>query len=213
MQKQFTYPVPDELYIDSFTTNTHATWTYNGPEKLYLHVEEFGPVINISTVPFDNVVYDASKIKEIVLDANTFPEVAMYLTNLTDDTYTRMFRTVTNDDGSTHEEISNPRINDYYTLSYHDGIENPWKFFVITKDMTSPGEDIARLDLEYVKKYADKYVFETEDQKAIDDFIKSLKDYIAVMAPRKPWRFESYKETRPKMPIKLINLFNSLPKE
>lgn len=214
MKKKYSYNIPDELYVNSFSSNLVYSNTYNGPDTLYALVEDNMPVLVWQDTAF-TTEYNHVVNKVVEVDAGTYPEVAAYLTNMHDAEFAYTYETITNIDGTTHDEISNPRLNDYYQLVYHespDGI-NPWEFRLITRMIDFAGEEQVRKDLEYVKSFADKYAYESADQKLIDNYIKAANDFLEAMAPLKPWHFiEPPKNINvPKIPLALIKLFQSLP--
>jgi hypothetical protein len=211
MKKEFTYPVPDELYLDTFTSNSHATWTYEGPEKLHVLVEDGGAVKFYSELPFsEEMSYDHEREVIEVVDASENPEVALYILN---PQIELEFTTITNDDGSTHDEINNPKINNYYTLSYHSREKDKWKFTPITRSLDFPEEVEARQILEHINNYKQSHEVDSANEKMIDDYVESLETFLNLMKPRRPWRFESIKETVPKIPAQVAELVNLPVKE
>ena len=208
MQKKYTYPIPDDLYVNKFDGEKVYSGTYNGPETLHLLVQEGMPVTIWSDAPITSE-YDKVNMQEITLDASAFPEVADYVTSLTKE-FTPTFKTITNIDGSTHEELSNPRLKDYYTLYYIDGAR-PWDFRLITRDLTFGAEEKVEKDLAYVKSFRDKYDFGS-DNAIIDGYIANAESYIATVKPLYPWRFEKplTSPVEPKIPISLVTLFKSV---
>ena len=70
--KEFTYALPDELWVEGVSGDVTGTWTYEGPEtiKLYADVED-GTITAIDPghpLPAGNV--------EVTIDANANPELA-----------------------------------------------------------------------------------------------------------------------------------------
>lgn len=208
MKKTYTFPIPDELYVDKFDQNLKYQGTYDGPEKIYLLVQPGEPVGIWSDKPFD-IEFDKVNLIEVELNAADFPEVADYITGVTKE-YTYTFKPITNIDGSVYNEISNPRLNDYYKLYYSGGTKN-WDFRVITRDLSFQDEEKVKKDLEYVKSYKDKYDFGA-DNAAIDSYIANAESYITTVEPLYPWRFENplVSPLPPKIPVSLIKLFKSV---
>lgn len=205
MSISYTYPIPDELYVNKFDQNLEYNGSYTGPKKLYLLVQDGEPVTVWSESSIDTE-YDKVNAKVVELDTNAFPAVADYLVSGSEP-YTFTFRTVNNIDGSTHQEISNPRLRDYYTLYYLEGTKN-WDFRLITREIKFGEESKVEKDLDYVKSMKDKYDFGTENNTLMDTYITNAETYLTTMAPLYPWKFEKPVNIPvPKIPVSLIKLF------
>lgn len=210
MKKQFTYKIPDELYVNSFEKNLSYSGTYDGPDKLYVLVEDGGFVTRWGTSPTEEI-YNSITSKEIELDPKVNPEVAFYLTQASDMEYVYTFTETKNPDGSIYNELANPKLKDYYWLVYHDNDTHPWEFRLITKAIESGEEATIKENLAFVKQYSDKYSFDATNQKIIDTYIKNAEAYLNEVANYKPWKFVKFpSDNAPKLPVTLVTLFKSL---
>ena len=126
MNKTFTKAVPNEIYIDDFSENKTAEYEYNGPETLL--IETYGAGGNLIIVDERRPLAENSDVRYVELDANERPDVAYFLLSRSElDEHT--FEELINDyDGSTYLSVTNPRMQDYYSLWYDPTLPDPWIF-------------------------------------------------------------------------------------
>lgn len=214
--KNFTVNVPDELWIDSWESANTESYTYVGPDTLYL---VYNPVRNMLIRSPNGLDVEPDRLREnehlVAVDANTQPEVALCLLPR-DPEYQHEFEEQTNElDNSTWQKITNPHIQDWFTVSVSDTTIIPVTLELnpIYKELDTSVEEKARTRLAYVKKYSDAYDFDTDEQTKIDTFITDMETYLATYAPVCPWKFaEGVPEgNMPRIPVSLVSVFNSLP--
>jgi hypothetical protein len=209
MQKTITVNVPDELWVSGFTQNKTAEFTYNGPDRIWAVIEEnFVSPTYYTEEPTS--LPERKQAKEIVLATATDTEVAaaIILVNSADE-HTYTYADETNHDGSIYKRITNPRLQDIYLV---EAVGDTFTLVQVLKDTTNPLTAIANQRLAYVKKYSDQYDFSAEDEAAINTYITNLTSYINTIKTAYPWKYVTYDTTEiPKIPVKLVTLFNSLP--
>ena len=77
MKKEFTVNVPDEIWIDSWKKKNTKTWTYNGPDELYVVVSNDSAVTIWSEEEITRPENYFEKV--VVVDAEKQPDVAFYM--------------------------------------------------------------------------------------------------------------------------------------
>ena len=209
---QFTSKIPDELYSDKFTQNKTLAGTYSGPETLYVLVTHMDNVTKYSTNPIEARLGSDEKV--VAIDCSKVPHVANYLINTTEN-YEFTYTTITNPDNSTHDEISNPRLNEYYKLKYIDSLDEQdcWVFDPNTITSEWPGLNDIKDNLNLVRQYNSKYSFSDSDEQLIQNFITTAQNWINEVSQLKTWRYKSFDNPQaPKIPISLLQLFATFPK-
>lgn len=210
MEKTFTVNVPDDLWVDSWAENNTTTYTYNGPETLNVLVSLEGEfnIISWSEAEFD-IEIDEEKQAIVQLDANTDTSFA-YAMHHSSDEWEYTYTTINNHDGSTHEEMSNPKLLDIYDLNYSPA--DGFSLDPIYKNSETMNEKTAKERRAYVVKYDDAYDFDTDTQAIIDTFKTNIANYLDSMSTVYPWRYiEIDANEIPKVPASLVSIFNDLP--
>jgi hypothetical protein len=150
MQKQFTIEIPDELYVNSWEEDLSATFTYNGPDTIYVVVslikqddnEDVEEVFNFAFFePVENPIFqDTEKYKIIEISAEQNTALAELLVQKNNSNYEYTYADEENFDGSIAPVITNPRITDYYTLNYSLNSENTGYEFKLVPNYKYPQE-------------------------------------------------------------------------
>lgn len=210
MEKQFTIEVPDEIWVDSWKTGKTETYTYVGPESINVLVEttdEF-TIIDWSETDFDREIKDNESVVKLEVNDETVA-AAHYITTASTE-FEYEFKDITNHDGSTHREIVNPQLQDYFDIVYR--AQRGFILSPIYKETETQNERIATERLKFVQKYNKAYEFDVEIQEIIDKFIVNIKEYLETMETAYPWRYVSMDTDEiPKIPATLISEFNKLP--
>jgi hypothetical protein len=210
MEKTFTINVPDEIWVDSWNNDKIETYTYTGPDTVYVLISD--KTDDIVTWSEDLITTDENSLDFVVeIDATleTMTSVAHYImSNGAEHEY--VYKEVTNHDGSVHTQFTNPVIGDYFDVSYNrisGVILEP-----VYKNIKTTAEEIAENRLAYVKKYDNIYDFGDTDQASIDAFVAKIDSYLTTMSDVFPWKYITIDNSNiPKVPVKLIQLFSTLP--
>jgi hypothetical protein len=210
MEKTFTINVPDQLWVDDWSNNKTETYTYTGPEKLYVLInDKTDSIILYSTEEI--VIPEESNDFVIEVNANedTNVPVAHYLISKgADHEYT--YEDEINYDGSIHKKITNPLISDYFDLNYDRALN--LTLAAIYKNPITIAEEKAKERLKYVKSYDDVYDFDESVQSIIDTFLTNMNNYLTTMSTVYPWKHIEIDETEiPRVPASLITIFAALP--
>lgn len=209
MEKTITVRIPNEIWVNDFSENRTASFTYNGPDRVWIIIEK------------DNQVNSYTETEPILSEGRTAVEIdiatasedqVIAATLLVSATQPHIYTYVpeTNHDGSTYQRISNPKLKDYYTLRYNPSLG--FELITIQKDTTVPTEIIAKERKAYVEKYADAYEFSAADTTKITEYLAALNTYLDSVSTAYPWKYvQINKNEVPKIPVELVQLFATLP--
>lgn len=114
MIKTFSYPIPDELYVDSFGEGKSITLSYDGPESITVLVDK-----NINIISGLNPeTYDQDAYNLLTVDAEKQPEICYLLMNPSDTSYEYEYQEEVMENGDVYTKILNPIISDAYDVVY-----------------------------------------------------------------------------------------------
>lgn len=114
MLKEFSYPLPDELFLNSFTENKVFSSIYDGPEKINVLVDKITSVIS----GIDPDDYNSDYYNLIEVNASINPEIAYFLLNSKED-YEYEYEEEILENGDIYNKILNPHITDAYVLVFN----------------------------------------------------------------------------------------------
>lgn len=209
MEKTITVRIPNEIWVDDFSANKTATFQYNGPEKIWVIVEEDNTVNTYSETEPELSSNRTSIEVNVATDSADKQQAATFLVmKSAEHVYT--YESETNHDGSIYQKITNPKLSDYYTLRYNPSLGFELK--IIEKDKTIITESIAKERRAYVEKYSAAYEFSTQDEEKISQYLNAITAYLDSVQTAFPWKYvEIDKNEVPKIPVSLVQLFNTLP--
>lgn len=209
MEKTITARIPNEIWVDDFSEDKTATFQYNGPAKVWVIVEQDNSVTSYSeSEPVLTANRTSIEVDMTTASADKQQAATLLVMRGAEHTYTYVAET--NHDGSVYQKITNPKLNDYYTLRYNP--MNGFELKIIEKDKTIPTEAIAKERKAYVEKYSAAYDFSTEDQAKIDSFLAAINTYLQSVETAYPWKYITIDKSEvPKIPVTLVQLFNTLP--
>jgi len=207
MKKEFTINVPDEIWVDSWEENKTETWTYEGPEKIWVLINtQTNAVLNHELAKSNELKND--NILEIEINANENPEIAHWFIE-TGENREIEFVDEINHDGSIHKSPVNLIILDYFIVEYSP-LEGLFLSPIIKENKTV-NEEKAEKRLAFVKKYDNLYEFDEEIQLKIDETIKRLEDYLKLLEKARPWKYVTLDEKEiPRIPYILVTTFQNL---
>ena len=210
MDKEFTVNVPDEIWVNAWDDSNTETYTYVGPETMYVLISDRTDDVSLSsespiTIPDGSLDFVVEV--DATVDAN-LPVAHWLHSQGTEIEHT--FANETMHDGSVYSGIANPAIHDYFDLSYGrgDGVTiDP-----IYKNPTLENELVADKRLAYVNKYASAYDFDDTVTGTITTFVAAIATYKALVATSYPWKFVTLDVAEvPKIPASLVVAFNAMP--
>jgi len=217
MQKQFSIKVPDELYVEKYTSNSYVTFNYDGPEKLYTEVQIDGFVYGL--VSEGTTFPDGDLRKVVEVDADAYPSVAYYL-NTFSNKHIFQYEDVPNPDGSIYKKPTNPRLQDYFKLQYNEGAFNsradrlvvgPWSFEVITKSTEFVEEQELKKTYEKVKTTLGSIELDSTAQTAYNKYIQDCETYLTAIEQLYPWKYVKITDpVPPKLPLLLVKAISDV---
>jgi hypothetical protein len=208
MKKEFTVKIPDQLWVDSWENNRSITWTYEGPEKLYVLLSSQDEII--TSYEEEIVRGESDPEKVVILYAEENPEIAFYLTSR-GASHEYEYAEEINHDGTVWKYFTNPTIYDLFSIK-HVTVEG-FKLVPIIKKSETLLETKAKERKELVESYVKKYEFDQEVQLVIDKFLLDVDSYLKKMEKIFPWKYvEIIDMPAPKIPTKLIPIFDQLSK-
>jgi hypothetical protein len=128
MIKTFSYPMPDELYINSFDEGKEISLTYDGPK--YINVLVHTPTGIINGINPEH--YDVDSCSLIKINAEQQPEICYYLTNLLEN-HEYEYEEEIMENGDIYQKIKNPTLLDCYDAVYDSELKSI-KLNVIAKN-------------------------------------------------------------------------------
>lgn len=214
MEKTLALKVPNELWVNEFSENKTVSYTYTGPDKVWLLAD-----VNSGSV-YDSV-YDTKPTEDIIgtkdlieIDINSCTEAELAaviaINTKVSGLYAYTYTDKINHDSSIYKEITNPTVFDYYSIKYVpvSGIQLELNY----KDPVNPNLSVALERKAYVQKFVDTFQFEAADYTSITEYLTSLNSYIEVIKIAYPWKFITVNKNEvPRVPIRLVTLFSSLP--
>lgn len=211
--KEFTINVPDTWWVDSWDNGDTKTYTYEGPDTLWVEVglkDDFSIISYSDTEIVRDAPEDEERVSVIQLDANAQPECA-HLLWMSDDDWEYTYTTLTNHDGSTHEEMTNPKMGDLFDIKWTPA--GGFEADPIYKELQTEAERMAKERRAYIQKYDDAYDFDDATQTIIDTALSAFDTYLTTMETAYPWRYVTIDKAEiPRIPAALTTVFNNLPK-
>lgn len=197
MKKSFSYPLPDELYVDSFDLGKEFSAEYDGPEKLKVLVnKQTREISGVDPEAYDSVYFDL-----IEVDSDKNPEVSHYILNSAfEHVYEYEEEILSN--GDIHQNPINITIWDAYDL-YYDFDKSEFVFELIVK--TSSANYLIR-SLQFVKNKLN-YVLTHEEGKVergqdpgvseetlnlVSEFIKDIDKCIEESSMFMEWKYSNF---------------------
>ena len=209
MIKEFTYPLPDELYIEGVSGKIKGSFTYDGPDSITVFLEESGEVRYIEPRITDDM--DPNLIKQIDPEKDS---AAAYLLNhyfLDDISRQYEFEDIEMENGDIYKNPINPDLTDAYELVYNFDKEE-WELKQILRILVDPAVPIAKERKEYVLKYYEKYDFGEDINTKITEYLSKLDNIIDNPQLLMPWKYINIpKRDVPKIPLDIAAEFSKIP--
>jgi hypothetical protein len=208
----FSYPLPDELFVDGVSGAVEGTYMYNGPETFEVHIDRFGNVLDIDV---DNGPVKIGPYFKKPINASENPEFAYMMQHyfVENYVYEREFVDEILENGDVYKKILNPDLPDAYEIKY-DFETDAWKLNQIVKDQSNPSILEAKRRKEYVKSFSSKYAFGTEIDAIIEQYLNELDEFVENNPPIKTWKYINFDFAPvPKIPYILPIEFAKIPNE
>jgi len=211
MIKEFTYLLPDELYVEGISGDVIGTFVYEGPETFDVAIDDFGNVVDIDVQVDPELGPNFRK----TIDANEQIEVAYMFAHYFDEHYEREleFEDEILDNGDVYKKLLNPDLKDAYEIKFNIK-DNDWELIQIVKQQDNPSSLEAKRRKEYIEKYSKKYSFGQETDSVIANYISELESFIENNPPLKTWKYANFNlNSVPKLPAVIAIEIAKLPSE
>ena len=212
MISTFSYPLPDELYVEGVSGNITGTFTYDGPETFDVQIDGSGDVLDIDIQNEPELGPDFRK----TIDATKQPEVAYMFAHYFDENYIAPVSETVDEvmeNSDVYKKPLNPDLTTAYQVKYNTQ-ENDFELVQIVKQQDNPAALEAKRRKENIQKYADKYSFGTEVDDAIETYITALNTFIANNPPLKTWKYINFNlNSVPKIPASIAIELSKIPSE
>jgi hypothetical protein len=207
----FSYPLPDELYVEGVSGNLTGTYTYDGPETFDVEISRLGQIedIDINADPENGPDFRKT------INASENPEVAYLMQHYFVDNYVYDYEVEDEilENGEIYKKILNPDLKDAYEPIFNFE-SNKWELVLIVKDQSNPSVLEAKRRKEYIEKYAAKYSFGQELDLLIKDYLEELDTFISNNPPIKTWKYINFNfNSVPKIPASISIEIAKLPSE
>jgi hypothetical protein len=209
MIKEFTYPLPDELYVEGVSGKIKGTFTYDGPELITVFLEDSGAIRYIEPRITDDM--DPNLIKQI--DPEKDPAAAYLLNHyfLDDISHQYEFEDIEMENGDIYKNPLNPDLTDAYELFYNFDT-NEWELRQIIRELFDPAVPIAKERKEYILKYYNQYEFGNDIDLKINEYLSKLDNIIDNPELLMSWKYLNIpKRDVPKIPLDIAAEFSKIP--
>lgn len=207
----FSYPLPDELFVEGVSGNVVGNYTYDGPEKFDVEVDVSGKIIDIDIQSDPELGLDF----RIQIDASKNTEVAYLLQHYFVDDYSYEYEVEDEimDNGDVYKKPLNPNLKDAYEAKYNFDT-NEWELVQIVKNQDNPASLEAKRRKEYIESYSSKYSFGPEVDLQIENYLEELDNFILENPPLKTWKYTNFDfNSVPKIPYSIAVELAKIPKE
>ena len=212
MISTFSYPLPDELYVEGVSGNITGTFTYDGPETFDVQIDSSGNILDIDIQNDPELGPDFRK----TIDATKQPEVAYMFAHYFDENYIAPVSETVDEvmeNSDVYKKPLNPDLTTAYQVKYNTQ-ENDFELLQIVKQQDNPSALEAQRRKKNIQKYADKYSFGTEVDDAIETYITALNTFIANNPPLKTWKYINFNlNSVPKIPASIAIELSKIPSE
>jgi hypothetical protein len=211
MEKTLTIKIPNELWVNDFSENKTADFTYSGPDRVWLLVEKTGVSVTVNPVTYTaepQVLENQVAVPIEIATANEAELAAAIILQpeLTPHKYTHTKQI--NYDDSVYYAISNPKLSDYYDVaSSQTGVLS---LISIAKNEPNPNLMPALQKQQLVEKYLADHEFSAEDRAKVEAYLAVISSYVNKVKTAYKWKFTTIANDVPEIPAELMALFNTL---
>ena len=212
MEKTLTIKIPNKLWVNDFSENKTADFTYSGPDKVWFLIEKIDTRVYVSSATYTTEPQIRENEVAVAVEIATATEAELaaaiiFQPEVTPHKYTHTKQI--NYDGSVYYKISNPKLKDYYSVA--SSPIGDLSLTLVTKDMPNTNLSPALEKQQLIERYLAANEFDTEDRTKIETFLAVISDYITKNKTAYPWEFITIPNDIPEIPTELMALFNTLP--
>jgi len=212
MEKTLTIKIPNKLWVNDFSENKTADFTYSGPDKVWFLIEKTD--ISVFVNPVTHLTEPQVRENEVAVAVEiataTEAELAAAIILQPESTpYVYTHTKQVNYDGSVYYKIANPKLKDYYSVA--SSPVGDLSLALVAKDTLNPNLMPAIKKQQLIEKYLADHEFDTEDRTKIEALLVIISDYVTKNRTAYPWEFINIPNDIPEIPPELMALFNTLP--
>lgn len=214
MIKEFTYPLPDELFVEGVSGNNVGTFVYDGPDEFIVEISTIGRVKKLNIDPNSNLEERYKKTINATTDtALAHIILSSYGMLNNQQEYEYEYEDEIMDNGDVYKKPLNPQLADAYDAVFNFQTDE-WEIVQIVIDQINPSTSEALRRKEYVQGYSEKYSFGSEIDLAIDEYLEALNNFIENNPPLKVWKYININfNSVPKIPVAIVAEFAKIPSE
>ena len=212
MIKEFTYPLPDELFVEGVSGDNAGTFVYDGPDEFIVEISNIGRVKKINIDPNSNL--DERYKKTIDADTDTaLAHIILSSYGMLNLQHEYEYEDEIMDNGDVYKKPLNPQLADAYDAVFNFQT-NEWEIIQIVKDQINPSTSEALRRKKYVQGYSEKYSFGSDVDLVIDQYIQALDEFVENNPPLKTWKYTNFNfNSVPKIPVSIVIEFAKIPSE
>lgn len=223
----FTYPVPDETWVENWSDGLDATLPYIGPATLDIWFDEITGHIKGSTFdlqegetawpgetpagtpgPTKITVNAADGDKSVA--ALWFAKLKSEYQTMTDEEYPAEITTHINTDGKDYHKITNPRPDHLFECLLEDG-GNAIQFSHIIKFPETHHEYECKVRKAKVQWYNERYDLGTAAEADATTFVGACDTYLAAQAENQQWMYIVTPTSGiPKIPLSVMTAISTI---
>lgn len=206
----YNYAVPDECWINDFSSNLTMEFEYIGPEELIVTIPR--PCGSAYAQALAGPVYDYEF--QLTMNVTANPELLPYADLLWERPDGLEVETEERTDsyGFTYTEVTNRTIHDYYWKPTYDIEAEEWRpLKVIEKDTLTPKMRAYVSKADMFVGILERFQFNDADQAILDAYKVELAQYKALVTT--PWKYPGvnpWDAIAPKIPMELIVKMNQI---
>ncbi len=186
--KKYKHPLPDEIWVEGVSGDVVGTWTYKGPDKINVVVDELGQIAEMDCTSL-NDAYPGQHL-HVVIDAKKTPWAASFVEDYFNEecNFEAEYEDIEMENGDIYKLLTNPRLEDAYNL-YYNRENSEWYLEQILKPIVDKYKGDAEGKLKEYKMYYERYAFDEEIDKAMEEYINTLEQYIPTTQGIQTWKY------------------------
>ena len=186
--KKYKHPLPDEIWVEGVSGDVVGTWTYKGPDKINVVVDEFGAIAEMDCTSLNDAF--PGQHLHVVIDAKKTPWAAAFVEDYFNEecNFEAEYEDIEMENGDIYKLITNPRLQDAFELYYNRENEE-WYLEQILKPIENKYKGDAEGKLKEYKMYYERYAFDEDIDKAMEEYINTLEQYIPTTQGIQTWKY------------------------
>lgn len=208
MEKTFSIPLPNELWVNAFTENKTIRYSYNGPDIVSVEIREGDTIGAVISDLNDYTLSPSSKIVEVSGANETDIAYGLLSAELPHDDH--VFEDVVNHDGSIYQRITNPHFQDIYTLEYNT--DTGFSKVLIVKDLDNSLKIANDKNILFVTTSLLNIQLEENDEVIYQNYLIKANNFNDEIKSLYPWKYSEkiMDHIVPSVPFSLVRIINEV---